>query len=70
MRYFRLLGVAPSADVSASALEVVREAVEAHECVLIPVVMDRVEERFVLPSIDVPRPCPPIIRGSIGYASQ
>lgn len=67
MQYLRLAGVTPSADVSASALEAVSEAVRADEHALISVVMDRFKERFVLPPVDVPSPCPPLVRDSIGY---
>lgn len=70
MQYLRLARVAPSADVSVWALEVVRDAVKTDGQAVIPFVMDRVEEYFVLLSTDVPPPCPPIVRGSIGYNAE
>lgn len=70
MQYLRLAGVEPSADVSASLLETVSEAVRGNEHALIGVVMDRFETRFELPSVDVPTPSPPVVRDSIGYDSE
>lgn len=70
MQYLRLAGVAPSADVSASVLDAVSEAVRVDEHALISVVMDRFETRFELPSVDVPTSSPPVVRDSIGYDSE
>lgn len=70
MRYLQFAGIAPSTCVSISALELVRDAVKADEHAVIPFVMERVAEHFMLSPVDVPPPAPPIARGSIGYDAE
>lgn len=67
MAYLQLAGMTPTARVSRSAVETVREALEADSDRVVEQTLDKMPQRLRLPEVEIPPPCPPIARSSIGY---
>lgn len=67
LSYLQLAGIESSTQISRIALQAVQDALEGGDNQLVERVMDRLGTRFSLPSTDIPSPCPPLSRASIGY---
>jgi hypothetical protein len=65
--YIRLLGLPVSREISVEALRLVEEAMQNSADDVFGYVMQRLPQRFSLPPPVIPRPMPPVNRGSIGY---
>jgi hypothetical protein len=65
--YIRLLGLPVSREISIEALRLVEEAMQQSPDDIFGYVMQRLPHRFSLPPPSIPRPMPPVNRGSIGY---
>ncbi|HKJ08163.1 MAG TPA: hypothetical protein VKA76_03655 [Gammaproteobacteria bacterium] len=68
--YLQLAGVPPTAQVSRTAVDAVRAALDDNGGHMLPRTMDQLDGRFSVPAVEVPPPCPVMTRGSIHYDSD